>query len=306
MTSSLRARGALIVGCLVTALALAGCATSSDAEADAPAEAPDTETTTTDPAGFCDLYPDHATLIGVIESPPSEAAEAVTTVVGLTPGFVATTPPEDIADEWGVLSEYFSEIAAHFADVDTDDDTALGDALEAMPERVNELAFAAADAAYTVGEFAAVECGTGDAAGTTVTDACTLLSEADAPLVAVMGGDVPEGESSDLGFGWIQCQWEAAASDNEVWVMLVPIDEFRSEYLDESTPLANSEIDELEDGAAYEGMIGTGSFSTSGHAVSFTAGDVGGFVSVRTGDGDSRAEDVGAATQLAIAVVGRL
>jgi hypothetical protein len=114
----------------------------------------------------------------------------------------------------------------------------------------------------------------------------------------------PTAEPRSYGDGYVECIWSDGTS--QVSLMVVPLAEFEREYVAPSTPISDVPVDDLDGGKAYEGTLGIGRFSTHGHSVSFTAGDLGGFVSVQIRDTGSRPAEVGEAARLARLLVAGL
>lgn len=216
----------------------------------------------------------------------------------------AVTPPPQLAQHWTAVTGFYAHIAEIFAGVDFSDPDAVAAVIEKEfgPE-TEAAAQRAEEAVAEIEAYAASSCpsDTGDASAE-LTDACELLVAADLERVFPTG--IPEPDSRSYAPDTMECIWESDAA--EVSIMLVPLADFEREYLAQSEPLPAGEIDDLEGGDTYQGTIGIGRFDTRGHSVSFTHDTVGGFVSVRHGDTNSRAAEVGTAARLAKALVERL
>ncbi len=223
---------------------------------------------------------------------------------GASKQLAAVEPPTAIAADWKVAADFYAYIAGLFEDVDFSDRKAVGAAIQSNLGPETEARAKKAEASIAeVEAYAKDTCqDTDDATPAAVTDACTLLK--DDELKRVFPTGVPAPKSRTYAANTKECIWKTDAA--EASIMIAPLAEFKSEYLDKSTPLSTGEIDGLEGGNTFKGILGIGRFNTKGHSVSFTLDEVGGFVSVRHGEGDSRPADVGTASTLAKLVVSRL
>lgn len=212
-----------------------------------------------------------------------------------------SAPPAELAKDWKIVAEFFATVAPAFAGVDPTDGDQLRSAQATLDKGIEAQAAAADEAGGRIAAYAKSQCAMGsDTAAASTTDACDLLT--DEELRKVFPADDPIAKGKDFGVGFLECIWKGKTA--EASVMVMPLDKLKEDYLDKATPL--SAVDGLENGNAYRGTIGIGRVSSRGHSVSFSDGDVGGFVSVRTGNGGSRVVDVPIASDLAKAAAGRL
>jgi hypothetical protein len=291
-----------VVACAF-AFALTGCGAGAGGEGRGAPSAPETAgvDVTVDDEAFCaqlSQVQGHFALLRV------SLATDWSTFTEASDELAAVTPPPQLAEHWKTVTDFYAHIAEIFAGVDFADAEAVSAVIEKEfgPE-TEEAAQRAEEAVAEIDAYAASACPTDtDDASADLTDACELLVAADLDRVFPTG--IPEPDSRSYAPDTMECIWESDAA--EVSIMLVPLADFESEYLAESEPLPVGEIDDLEGGDTYKGTIGIGRFDTRGHSVSFTHDTVGGFVSVRHGDTNSRAAEVGTAARLAKALVERL
>lgn len=214
--------------------------------------------------------------------------------------FADTEPPAELTEDWKTVAEFFGVISKAFAGVDPTDGDQLRKAQATLGDGIDAQAAAAGEAGIRITSYGKKNCAKADDAVAFLTDACDLLTKKE--LRKVFPADDPVAEGKDFGKDFLECIWTGKTAKASVMVM--PLDKLKADYLDKSTPL--SAVEGLENGNAYRGTIGIGRLSSKGHAVSFSHGDLGGFVSVQTGDRGSRVVDVPIASDLAKAAAGRL
>lgn len=294
----MNARNRLVL--LVCGLALTLTACGGGSEKEPPKDSP-AATSAGDGSDFCDQLAEAKRTFALMDI---SLATDWSAFKDASKRLAAVKPPAEIAAQWKVAADFYAYIAGMFEGVDFSDRDAVGDAVKANLGPETEARAKEADSAIgEVEAYAKSNCDdTGDAAPAAVTDACTLLK--DDELKRVFPTGVPEPKSQTYGPDTMECIWKTDAA--EASIMIAPLAEFTREYLDKSTPLPTGEIEGLEGGNTFKGILGIGRFNTRGHSVSFTHDKVGGFVSVRHGDGDSRPADVGTASKLAKLLVSRL
>ncbi len=307
-------RTAALPVALVLVLPLAACgaptspAASPSASADASAEAGAT-TEPADaavPADFCTAYAEVAERVASIEE-SGDWAVAIANVVSLAGDAGTVSPPAPLAEDWAVVTAFAVAVEDHFGGVDTADEEALEAAMDAMPQDVIDSSDAAKASAIAVREHAETDCAGEVPVAAVPADVCELLTDSD--LVGLLAAP-PPGEGEDYGEGFKECTWVAQivndhGTHNEVWLSLLPIENLHSEYIEPSVELPHREYigEDIPDGHVYDASIGIGRVSSDGHTVSFSHGDIGGLVAVRTGKGDNEAADVGGAVRLAETVL---
>lgn len=284
-------------------LTMAACGGDSDDDPKtASSKAPESSTSApADAADFCTQFTDVRGTLSLIDiSLATDWAKFPEAAKQLA----AVDPPEEIAMPWRTTTEFYGHIAGMFQGVDFSDRAAVGAVLDKkLGPDTEQRAKKAEQAIATIQTYTDANCETPkDAQPAAMTDACTLLEPKD--LAKVFPTGLPTPESQTYGPDSIECIWKT--EDAEASIMVVPIKDFKREFLDKSTPMPAGEIDGLEGGDTYKGVLGFGRFNTKGHSVSFTTDTLGGFVSVRHPGSDSRPAQVGTATTLAKVVVAKL
>lgn len=294
----MNARNRLILLISAVALTLAGCGGGSEKK---PSEDAPAASSAGGSADFCEQLTEAKETFALMDI---SLATDWSAFEDASKQLAEVDAPPAIAAQWKVAADFFAHVAGMFEDVDFSDRKAVGEAVQSNLGPETEARAKEAETAITeVQAYAKQNCeGGGDAAEASVTDACTLLT--DDELKRVFPTGVPEPKSRTYARDTMECIWKTDGA--EASLMIAPLAEFKGEYLDKSTPLPTGEIHGLEGGNTFKGILGIGRFNTRGHSVSFTHDTVGGFVSIRHGDGDSRAADVGTASTLAKLLVSRL
>lgn len=283
-------------------VSLAGCGGTSDAVTDAAA-------TPQKRAELCDTLgkaTDMLSLLNFANNADNEGLYADLTEA--EEFFGQPSPAEEISTEWADLAEFFHVTSDAFILVDPTDRQQLDMAqrsLKSDAEDFRELLKTAVASGERVSNFSHSMCSL--ASDLDITDACILLSTTD--LMKVFGKQVPLPTSTTDGNGGLSCVWAADPANpdevEDVSVTIMPLERFERAYVDQREPLDDVAAPSIKNGHVYAGTIGLTDFDERGHSVSFSVGDLAGFVSVNLDKDFTDKDEIWRAKEFARQIIGQ-